>query len=505
MKNVLEFLEHSAEMYPDKEGVTDKKNSCSYKVMKEASCRIGSALAKRNVRTKPVAVLMDKDAYTIFSLLGIVYAGGFYVVLNPDLPMERLKKMQHVLNADYVITNRRHAETAQEFFSDDAILLVEDLITEEMNFAVLHDIRSQMIDTDPLYINFTSGSTGVPKGVLVSHRSVIDFISEFTNLFDVTRQDRIGNQAPLDFDVSVKDIYSSLKSSGTLVLIPKELFSKPTALLDYLCEKEVTTLIWAVSALCLVTTVHGLDYRVPEKIRKIFFSGEVMPVKHLKTWMRHLPQTVFINLYGPTEITCNCTYHILERGRSYADGIPIGRPFWNDDVFLLDENDKRITEPFVTGEICIRGTSLALGYYRDFEQTEKVFVPNPINQNYLEYIYRSGDLGSYSKEGELFFKGRKDYQIKYQGHRIELEEIERTIANTTGVERCCCIFEEEKQQLFGFYTGEIDHLELRRQLENQLPRYMIPRRMYQESDFPLNKNGKIDRKKMLEGTRLHAR
>ena len=315
----------------------------------------------------------------------------------------------------------------------------------------------------------------------------------------ITHEDVIANQAPFDFDVSVKDIYSALATGATLVLVPRPLFSQPQQLLDFLCQHRATTLIWAVSALCLITTVHGLDYRVPETVNKVLFSGEVMPAKHLKTWMEHLPQAQFVNLYGPTEITCNCTYHIIDRTRSYPDGIPMGQAFPNEDVFLLDGEDHLVTAPNVVGEVCVRGSALALGYYRNPEQTAKAFPNNPLNPCYPERIYRTGDLARYSSLGELHFCGRKDFQIKHMGHRIELEEIERAVSNLSGVHRCCCVFHSEKRRLYAFYQGELTPKELRLQLLPTLPPYMIPNVFRQVEQFPLNKNGKIDRTLLMKG------
>jgi len=268
-------------------------------------------------------------------------------------------------------------------------------------------------------------------------------------------EDIIANQAPFDFDVSVKDIYSTLCVGATLVIIPKELFSKPTELLDFICDNKVTTLIWAVSALCLVSTFHALDYRCPSDIKKVMFSGEVMPIKHLNIWMSHLPNATFINLYGPTEITCNCTYHIIDKTREYENGIPIGKSFLNEETFLLDENNELITKENTTGEICIRGTAVGLGYYNNNEETSKRFVINPLEKRYPEIIYRTGDLGKYNNN-DLYFTGRKDFQIKYMGHRIELEEIERAINKLECIERSCCVFDEEKQKLYCFYIGDVD-------------------------------------------------
>ena len=198
--------------------------------------------------------------------------------------------------------------------------------------------------------------------MVVSHSSVLDFTDVFTETFGFDKTERIANQAPFDFDVSVKDIYTAIKTGATLVLVPRELFSRPVELLDFLCEQKITTMIWAVSALCLVSMFHGLEYKCPVTVRKVLFSGEVMPMKQLKDWMVHLPEAEFVNLYGPTEITCNCTYHVIRRDREYAEGIPIGRAFANEAVFLMDAQRQRVTEPGAVGEICVRGRALALGY-----------------------------------------------------------------------------------------------------------------------------------------------
>ena len=370
----------------------------------------------------------------------------------------------------------------------------EELMQTEPDFDRLAQIRRGRIDTDPLYVNFTSGSTGTPKGIVVGHRSVLDFIDCFTETFGITESDVIANQAPFDFDVSVKDIYSAMCTGATLVVVPRRLFSAPVELIDFLCAHRITTMIWAVSALCLITTFHALDYKTPDTIRKILFSGEVMPLKALKNFQSHLPEVTYVNLYGPTEITCNCTYHILDKERDYSAGIPIGKAFPNEDVFLLDGEDRRITAPETVGELCVRGTALALGYYGAPEQNAVHFVPNPLNPHYPETIYRTGDLARYDANGELVFSGRKDFQIKYMGHRIELEEIEREMAAIDGVERCCCIFDEKKSRLKGFYIGSVEKDALHAEMKEKLPAFMVPGILRRVEDMPLTKNGKIDRK-----------
>ncbi len=504
-RNVLEYLEHQAVCSPKKTAVIDETGSLTYEEWLLAAKAVGSGLAEKCGMRKPAAVLMEKGISTLCAFMGIVCAGCFYSLLNPEFPESRLKQILAVLEPEYVITDAAHREQAAALVGRERVLLLEELSRHTIEEKNLADIRAQVIDVDPLYINFTSGSSGIPKGVSVSHRSVLDFIDVFVPMFSIDHTDVIGNQAPFDFDVSVKDIFSSMKAGASLVIIPKHLFSRPAALLDHICSHKITTMIWAVSALCLISTCHGLDYRTPETVKRVLFSGEVMPPKHLRSWMDHLPQAEFVNLYGPTEITCNCTFHRLRRDRDYSGGIPIGTPFPNEHVFLLDEDQKVITEPDVTGEICVRGSALALGYFRDPAQTAKVFPENPTNLWYPERICRTGDLGKYNADRELVFCGRKDFQVKYMGHRIELEEIERAISAVDGVERCCVIFQEEKQRLYGFYAGMPEKKELHAMLKTSLPEFMVPGTLVKVSDFPLTKNGKTDRKKLLERKISHAR
>ena len=256
-------------------------------------------------------------------------------------------------------------------------------------------------------------------------------------------------------------------------------------------------MIWGSIRIMSDQYFHGLDYRTL-RASESMFSGEVMPPKHLKAWMEHLPEADFINLYGPTEITCNCTYHRIDRNRDYSEGVPVGCAFPNEHVFLLDDNNQEVTKPGIAGEICVRGTALALGYYRMPEQTAEHFVQNPLNHCYPELIYRTGDLGRYNEQGEILFGGRKDYQVKYMGHRIELEEIERAMENIEGISRACCIFDEKKSKLYGFYMGEMEKKELHHLMSSNLPPFMVPGALRKVEQMPLTKNGKTDRRALME-------
>lgn len=498
MKNILEYLEHTAAAFPQKTGVEDQNGSLTFAKLLELSQRAGSSLPENLALGQPVAVFLEKGIPALTAFFATVYGGGFYALMNPSLPPVRIRQMQSVLQAEWVITSRDRLDAARQFFPAASLLLIEELSSGEIRQERLDSVRRSMNSDAPLYAMFTSGSTGTPKAVVVSHQAVLEFLEDFTGLFSIGPEDILGNQAPFDFDVSVKDIYSCLKTGATLSILPKELFSRPQQLLDWLCDHRVTTLIWAVSALCLVSAFHGLEYRQPRDVKRVLFSGEEMPYKHLMAWKRCLPQAQFANLYGPTEITCNCAYHLLQEDRDYRNGIPIGRAFPHRQVFLLDPDGREVTAPGDVGEICVGGSSLALGYYHAPDQTAAVFVENPLLPGSSQRIYRTGDLGRYGDHGELYFCGRKDFQIKYLGHRIELEEIQRAAANLSGVERCCCVFHQEKHRLYGFYSGALSPKELHRQLVELLPSYMVPSVLYKVDQFPLTKNGKIHRQQLLE-------
>ncbi len=493
VKNVLEYLEQTEQKYGRKTAVEDGSTSLTYHQLLECSRKIGSALAESVPYQKPVVIFMEKSCLTLASMLGTVYAGCFYVCVNPEQPPKRIGKIFEVLKPAAVLAIDKHREVLEEAGYEGCWLDPEKLVKGRIHHRLLQKIRRATGEKDLLYGMFTSGSTGVPKGITVSHRAVIDFIGHFTELFEISGEDRIGNQAPFDFDVSVKDIYSSLKTGATLVLIPKEMFVMPSMLIDYLCEKRVTTLIWAVSALCVVSGLKGLEYRVPETVKRVLFSGECMPAKQLRIWQRALPGAIFVNLYGPSEITCNCTWYKVEREFSDEERIPIGRPFPGRSVFLLDEKGEKILGTGKPGEICVSGESLAKGYYRDKKQTEERFVQCPADGSLGRRIYRTGDLGYYGSERLLYFCGRKDFQIKHMGHRIELEEIEHAISGIEGVSRGYCVYDPEKCCIMAYYVGKVGEAWVHGELKKRVPAYMLPSRLIQLEQMPVNKNGKTDR------------
>ncbi|MSC76694.1 D-alanine--poly(phosphoribitol) ligase [Eubacterium ramulus] len=517
MTNVLEWLEHMEGQAGEKIAVADPKEKYSFTQLKTYAQKSGTYLRKWMTGTFPVAIYMEKSCATLSIMLGAVYAGCPYCLLDLRQPDVRLRQILKVLQPEVIVTKEENLEKIRNCVGEmggdvrnTTILLAENCLNEmEMDQKLLKQIRKKHTDRNPLYINFTSGSTGLPKGVAVSHRAVIDFIRIYADTFDITKEDIIGNQAPFDFDVSVKDIYTGLLTGAKVQIIPREYFSDPTTLMDYMADSKMTVLTWAVSAMCFVSVMNGFDYRTPDTVRKVLFSGEVLPVKHYRVWKKYLPQAMFVNLYGPTEVTCNCTYYVLDPADKYelTDVIPIGKSFPNERVFLLDETDQEVTEAGMNGEICVSSSELALGYYNAPDKTAQVFVQNPLNHLYDERIYRTGDLAKYDAEGNLVYISRKDFQIKHLGHRIELGEIEVAANAVNGISRSCCIYEAEKERLLLFYTGECEKRQLIKLLRGALPPYMIPNMALRLAEMPMTKNGKIDRNKLMKlyEESLHAR
>ena len=500
MRNVLEWLETAAQACPDKLAVADESSRLTFAELEAKARAIGSALSGRVHAGEAVALYAEKSADVLAAMLGTAYAGGFYSLIDTRQPKVRVEAILAALSPAAVITDAAHAETATEMLAGTGYeaLMLEDLAACPVDDGALAAARASAIDTDPLYCNFTSGSTGTPKGVLVSHRSVIDFIPVFCSTLGIGADDVIANQAPFDFDVSVKDIYSMLCARASMHIIPREYFSTPTKLMDFLCDREATTLIWAVSAMCFVSIMNGFGYRLPEKVSKVMFSGEVMPPKQLRIWQKWLPDATYVNLYGPTEITCNCTYYVIDREYANDEVIPMGRPFANERVFLLDEDDALVTEPGEQGEICVSGTALGLGYLGDAERTAASFCQNPLNGRWLEPIYRTGDLGRFDEDGNLVYVSRKDHQIKHMGHRIELGDIEAAAMGVDGVERTCCLYDSRRKKLRLFYVGSIGKDALAESLHALLPSFMVPSAIRQIDAMPLTKNGKIDRNALAD-------
>lgn len=487
-RNILEYLEQTACRVPDKAAICSEQESLAFRQLQNAARAIGSGLIRDGHDHGAVVVFMKKRPQTIGAFLGVIYSGCFYVPLDEEMPKVRIQLILQNLKPTACICDDTTLPLARDLNGIGRLYSYDALADGSIDETALQAVRDRQIDTDPVYIVFTSGSTGIPKGVVGCHRAVIDYIE---NLCDVLRFDEntvFGNQTPLYFDACLKEIIPTLKYGATTHLIPRKLFMQPVKLVEYLNEKKINTLCWVVSALTFISSLRTFEKVVPESLHTIAFASEIFPIRQLKLWRAACPHARFVNLYGPTETTGICCYYEVDRDFSEEEVLPVGRPFPNTQVLLLDEQN-RVPAMGEQGEICIRGTRLTHGYYGNPEKTGESFVQNPLNPHYPELIYRTGDIGRYNDRGELVFVSRKDHQIKHMGHRIELGEIEAAANTCPGVNACCCVYDGEKITLY--YSGET--AELRQLLKEKLPRYMLPHRVHRLASMPLTPNGKIDR------------
>lgn len=492
-KNVLEMLEDSTKRYPHKAAFSDENGCYTYSEFTTRAKAVGSALSAINCRNQPIAVLLEKSKECVCAFMGVVYSGNFYVVLDTGMPAERINHILRTLSPVAVVTDAAHRQQAEHFDFDGTLFLYDTLCASQTDEGKLAEIRRAAIDTDPLYALFTSGSTGVPKGAVINHRSVIDYAHWVAETFDITCETVFGSQTPFYFSMSVLDLYTTMHSGATFHVIPKTLFSFPLKLIAFLDEKEINTVYWVPSALCIVANWKALDIAVPKTLRKILFAGEVMPTKQLNEWIGKLPDALYANLYGPTEITDICTYYIVERAFRDDEALPIGKACSNCGVLILTE-EGREAAPGEEGELCVRGSFLSMGYFNNAEKTAEVFVQNPLNPHYPELIYKTGDLVKYNDRGELLYITRKDFQIKHMGYRIELGEIETAVSAVDGIKHCVCVFDPQRDKIILIYQGDVDKKFIMDSISEKLPDYMRPNQMVPVNAMPFNANGKIDRK-----------
>ena len=501
MKNsVLSWLDETAKRLPNKLALQDISGNITYQEYRSKSLAIAYKIVELNKgeMKKPIVVYLEKGKEVLVSFMGVAYSGCFYSPIDTEMPQSRVDKILEVLKPEIVITTNKLKTNFEKFNFYGSYIIYEETICSEEDETAVKPYTEKIIDTDLLYVLFTSGSTGVPKGVSICHRSVIDYTDWVTETFNITQKDTFGNQAPFYFDNSILDIYSCMKTGATLNIIPKKLFFQPVPLLEYIKYNKINTIFWVPSALIVVSKLKAFrNVDLSDTLKRVLFCGEVMPNKQLNIWRKFLPNVAYANLYGPTEITDACTYYIVDREFSDDEPLPIGIPMSNTDILVLNDEDKLVTDDEV-GELCVRGTSLAMGYYNNPEKTRSAFVQNPLNKAVPEIIYRTGDLVRYNEYREIIYISRKDFQIKHLGHRIELGEIETAISSLEEVTLNCCLYDEKNQKIVLFVDAQVDRDYIKERIEKLVPEYMIPGKVIYLENMPINANGKIDRIKLKE-------
>lgn len=494
--HLLDYFENTVKEKQDSIAIRHNDQEISFGELRQKSEKLGMYLIKKiNFLTNmPIAVFLPKEINTVISDLGIMYSSNPFMNLDVKTPKERIMNIFELIKPAAVVTSRKYGKVFET--SNVPIIYIDEVNWDEIEIEdIIWTRRSELIDTDPFCLINTSGSTGTPKGVVLNHRSFFDFIKVSNERFGFNGSEILGSLSPVVFDIYDFELCMLMMNGSQVVLLDAMLAAFPARLLEKVSQMHVNFIFWVPSIMVNIANMGLLDNFTLEDLKLVWFAGEVFPTKQFLIWYDKLPQTKFANLYGPIEITLDCTYYVVNERPNENEPLPIGIAYQNTDILILNDENKKcaIGEE---GELCVRGTSLAMGYYNNPEKTALAFTQNPLNNSYPELIYRTGDMVYMRDDGNIMFKGRKDSLIKHMGYRIELGEIEHVIENELKlVKYCCAVYCYEKKEIVLYYESEseITDKEFRTSMSKVFPAYMIPSVFIKMDELPRNTNGKIDR------------
>lgn len=498
--HLLDYFETTAEEKHSAIAIRHNDQSITFGELKIMAQKMGCYLTTvvQEVLNTPIAVFLPKEINTVLADLGIMYSSNPFMNLDVKTPKERIMNIFELVKPAAVITSRKYLKALPDV--SVPIVFIDELDWENLpvDSDRLNKRRSNLIDTDPFCLINTSGSTGTPKGVVLNHRSFFDFMAVSNERFGFDGSEIMGSLSPVVFDIYDFELCMLMVNGSQLVLLDAMLAAFPARLLEKLADAHVNFIFWVPSIMVNIANMGLLDKIALPNLKLVWFAGEVFPTKQFLVWYDHMPDTTFANLYGPIEITLDCTYYVVDKRPIESEPLPIGIPYHNTDILILNDDNKRCAVG-EEGELCVRGTSLAMGYYNNPGKTAVAFTQNPLNTSYPETIYRTGDIAYMREDGNIMFKGRKDSLIKHMGYRIELGEIEHVIENDLKlVKYCCAVYQYAKKEIVLYYESENDMTdkEFRMAISKVFPAYMIPSVYIKMDELPRNTNGKIDRLKL---------
>lgn len=485
-QHVLEYLERTVRRTPERIAFVDETASLTFAELAQAGQAIGTAVAGQTRPRQPVVLLMnDRSVQCVAAMLGVLYAGCCYVPLDVSLPLERLRLIAAALQPALVLHDERGEQAASAF--PCASLTIAHAAAHAACPQQLESIRAQAIPDDPMAIMYTSGSTGIPKGVVQSMRSHVRYTEATIAKYSFTQDDVFGNQSPFFYANSIIDIFPTLALGARTVILPARALAFPKVLISHLNDHRITELTMTPSSYVKVAASGVLAPGCLPHLRYIVLSGEAAHWATLQKWLAAAPHADVWNFYGSTELYSVAVWPVTG---SFSDGqtIPVGPLFDGVELRILDEDGQDIPagEP---GEMLLHTPWLAEGYYNDPERTNEVFITCADGRRF----YRSGDLGLINDRQQLVVLGRKDTQIKHMGYRMEIGETERALLTVEGLDEGCCLFDRDSGLLHCFYTGSVEPRSVSAALKRTLPRYAIPDRFHQLDSMPYTGTMKIDR------------
>lgn len=513
------YVTRTAEAYPEGTAVTDGQTFITYSQLERNSDRLAMVLVELGIcGGDRIAYFMSRSPDCITATVAILKSGAAYVPLDRQTPADRWHKIisdaaPKAILCDGTTLNETRARVKnikQRFFivclrERDNHNLIED---EVFFFDALENTKENSLPgniglDNVAYIMYTSGSTGSPKGVMISHRNIINYVEWAVDYFSISAKDRILGTAPFHFDMSTFDIFCALATGAPLCLATGSILLFPEKLVQFAEQQQIS--LWkGVSSLLMYMSRAGVIRvgRMPS-LRTVIFAGEPLASQYLKQWMEAFPETQFYNGYGPTEATgVSLCYHVKTPPEA-DQPIPIGKPCKNAKVAVI-EDDGLPVNPGEIGELLISGICLAKGYLNDPEKTQRQFTPPPPGCGLEERVYRTGDLVRQTAEGDYVFVSRKDQQVKWMGYRIELGEIEASLLTHEKVMDAAVLLvsiaNSDLNELVAFTEVEdgFDVQSLALYLKDSLPAYMVPKRFVRLNSIPRTDRGKIARNELLK-------
>lgn len=477
--------------------IFDGIEKITFRALDQMSNMVANYLMRNGINKNDVIAIQNRKSPIGFAtMLACLKLGVIYTNFDYTNPAERLKKIFQTANPKMVIADECNSEI-EKICSEMGItykVLSENDLKQESTI-LSEDLLNNVSDANPAYIMFTSGSTGIPKGVLISHRSLLNFIEWGKATYRLQGNDIMTNVNPIYFDNSVFDFYCSVFNGITMAALSRDVVGRPKEMLQIIHDVQCTFWFSVPSMLIYLINLKLLTQEILSSIRIFSFGGEGYPKELFrKLYNIYSGKVDFYNVYGPTEGTCICSAYKVRKEDVEEEGLlPLGQIAANFDYSILNEYGEEAQR----GELCLRGNQLAIGYYNDLERTRKSFVPYERSNAYHCRMYRTGDLVE-MREGKLYFLGRTDNQIKHMGYRIELEEIENNLIKLEGIKQCAVVHTLSKNNLsklvaFVAMDQKITEQEVRRRLQAFLPGYMIPNQICFMEELPKNLNGKVDR------------